>query len=148
MPPGRRITVIQDRTNGEDLHMRILLTIPLSLLLVGCGGDSSNDTGSSPAATGTTPAAQTAPAGGGAGAGKAATVEISDFKFGEAITVAKGAEVTFVNLDAAPHNAVGDGFKSADLTKGESDVVTFDTAGTFDYVCTFHPFMKGSITVQ
>jgi plastocyanin len=27
-------------------------------------------------------------------------------------------------------------------------LVTFDEAGTFAYYCRFHPFMKGTITVE
>lgn len=114
--------------------MRILLTLPLTALLIGCGSDSKTET------TGDTPAA--------APTNAAKTVKIADFKFGPPLTVSKGTKVTFENTDAAPHNAVGDKFKSADLTEGESDTVTFTKAGTYDYVCTFHPFMKGSITVQ
>ncbi|MFL5843631.1 MAG: plastocyanin/azurin family copper-binding protein [Solirubrobacteraceae bacterium] len=114
--------------------MRILLTIPLTALLIGCGSSSSNDT------AGTTPAPATPSA--------AKTVKIADFKFGAPLTVAKGAKVTFENTDSAPHNAVGDGFKTKDLKKGESDTLTFDKAGTYDYMCTFHPFMKGTVVVQ
>lgn len=110
--------------------MRILLTIPLSALLIGCGSSSTTDTMD---AAGTTPAK---------------SVTIADFKFGAPLTVPKGTEVTFKNADNAPHNAVGDDFKTKDLKQGESDTVAFDKTGTYDYVCTFHPFMKGTIVVQ
>ncbi|MCW2991801.1 MAG: Amicyanin-alpha [Solirubrobacterales bacterium] len=114
--------------------MRMLLTIPLTALLIGCGSDSNTDkAGTAPAST---PAAS------------AKTVTIADFKFGAPLTVAKGTTVTWTNSDSAPHNVVGDGFKTADLTKGKSDTVTFAKAGTFDYVCTFHPFMKGTVVVR
>ena len=123
--------------------MRILLSISLCALLAGCGGDSDSAvTSGPPASTASTPASAAAPSGG------AAAVTIADFMFGEPLTVDKGAKVTFTNEDTAPHNAVADAFKTTDLEKGDSDVVTFDTAGTFDYICTFHPYMKGSITVR
>ena len=51
--------------------------------------------------------------------------------------------MTWENTDNAPHNVVGDDFKTKDLEQGDSDTVTFDKTGTYDYVCTFHPFMKG-----
>jgi plastocyanin len=115
--------------------MRILLTIPLAILLIGCGSESSTDT-----TAGTTPASAPPSA--------AKTVKIADFKFGAPLTVSKGTTVTWENTDSAPHNVVGDDFKTSDLEQGDKDTVTFDKTGTYDYVCTFHPFMKGSITVR
>jgi plastocyanin len=114
--------------------MRILLTIPLTALLIGCGGDSTTDRAGTPPADAPPSAVK--------------TVTIADFEFGAPVTVAPGTTVTFTNTDSAPHNAVGDDFKTADLEWGERDTVTFDQAGTYDYVCTFHPFMKGSIVVR
>jgi plastocyanin len=104
--------------------MRMLLTLPLTLLLIGCGSDSKTDTAVTK------------------------TVAIHDFKFGPAITVAPGAKVTWTNADSAPHNVVGDAFKTKDLQKGDSDTVTFAKAGSYDYVCKFHPFMKGTVIVK
>lgn len=114
--------------------MRILLIVPLTALLIGCGSESKTET------SGTKPAAS-APS-------TAETVKIADFKFGAPLTVSRGAKVTWENTDDAPHNAVGDAFKTADLKKGDSDTVTFDKPGTYEYVCTFHPFMKGTVVVQ
>ena len=34
------------------------------------------------------------------------------------------------------------------MNEGESSEITFDTAGTFEYICEFHPSMEGRITVQ
>ena len=113
----------------------MLLTLPLALLLIGCGSDSKTDTAVTKA-----PAAATATT--------KKTVTISNFKFGPAITVGVGAKVTWTNDDAAPHDVVGDAFKTKDLQKGDSDTVTFSKAGTYDYVCKFHPFMKGTVLVR
>ena len=33
------------------------------------------------------------------------------------------------------------------IKPGESKTVTFDTAGAIPYVCSFHPFMTGTVTV-
>lgn len=127
--------------------MRLLLIIPLTALLVGCGSDSKTET-SGPAPAASTSTATPAPSGGSSASNKPQTVEIAEFKFGEPVTVAIGTKVTWKNLDDAPHNAVGDKFKTADLEKGESDTVTFDEPGTYDYICTFHPYMKGSVVVE
>jgi plastocyanin len=77
-------------------------------------------------------------------------VTIKDFKFAPAsISVSVGDTITWSNQDAAPHNArANDGsFKTADLDKGESGSATMTKAGTFAYICTIHPSMKGTVTV-
>ena len=84
---------------------------------------------------------------GGRGAG---AVTIKDFAFDPGdLTVAKGTTVTWKNDDSATHRIKsGDGsFDSEDLKNGDSFEHTFDTAGTFDYICGIHPSMKGKITV-
>ena len=75
---------------------------------------------------------------------------IKDFTFDPGdLTVAKGTAVTWKNDDSATHRIKsGDGsFDSKDLKNGDSFDHTFDTAGTFDYICGIHPSMKGKITV-
>ena len=124
--------------------MRILLTLPVALLMTGCGGGEAAEPGGGSPATGSTerPAGSAAPTSG------ARTVKIADFKFGAPLTVSRGTTVTWENADSAPHNAVGEDFKTNDLRQGQSDSVTFSTAGSFDYVCTFHPFMKSTVVVR
>ena len=95
-------------------------------------------------------AATTAASGGGTPAAGAGAVTIKDFSFSPAdLTVAKGTKVTWKNDDSATHRIKsGDGsFDSQDLKNGDSFDHTFDTAGTFDYICGIHPSMKGKITV-
>jgi plastocyanin len=61
-----------------------------------------------------------------------------------------GDEVTWTNRDTAQHDAVGQGsadFDTGLLEKGESASVPFNDDGTFDYMCTVHPTMKGKIVV-
>jgi plastocyanin len=70
--------------------------------------------------------------------------------------VAVGTTVTWTNNDATLHTAVsGDPssgpsgvFDSGILAKGKTFEHKFDTAGTFDYYCTLHPFMIGQIVVK
>jgi len=95
-------------------------------------------------------AATTAASGGAAPAAGAGAVTIKDFAFDPGdLTVAKGTTVTWKNDDSATHRIKsGDGsFDSKDLKNGDSFDHTFDTAGTFDYICGIHPSMKGKITV-
>ncbi len=119
-----------------------------ALALAGCGSSSSSSSSSStPAAA---PAATTAaPAAAAPAAAAANAVTIKDFKFGpDAATVKVGDKITWTNQDSAPHTATASGgFDTGTLTQGKSKTITFTKAGTFPYVCTFHPYMKGTITV-
>lgn len=79
-----------------------------------------------------------------------AEVAIAEFAFAPAeLRVAAGTTVTWTNRDSIPHTATADdgSFDTGTLDPGASDAVTFDTAGTFAYVCAFHPNMTGTITV-
>jgi plastocyanin len=79
-----------------------------------------------------------------------ATVTMGDFFFAPgSVTVAVGDTVTWSNTGQAPHNATAnDGsFKTPDLNNGESASHQFTAAGTFGYICTIHPNMKGTVRV-
>jgi LPXTG-motif cell wall-anchored protein len=77
-----------------------------------------------------------------------ASVSIKDFSFGpSAITVHVGDTVTWSNQGPSSHTATGSGFNTGILKKGQSGSHTFSSAGTFSYICSIHPFMKGSVTV-
>ena len=113
------------------------------------GGGSATTAGAA-ATTAAGGAATTAASGGGAPAAGAGAVSIKDFAFNPGdVTVAKGTAVTWKNDDSATHRIKsGDGsFDSDDLKNGDSFEHTFDTAGTFDYICGIHPSMKGKVTV-
>ena len=76
------------------------------------------------------------------------SVQMRDFSFSPAtITVDVGDSVTWVNAGEEPHNAVGDGFSTSLLDAGESGSKSFSSAGTFSYICTVHPQMKGTVKV-
>ena len=77
-------------------------------------------------------------------------VSISNFAFAPAtLTVPVGTTVTWTNHDEEPHTVVaGDGsFHSPGLGTDATFSNTFATAGTFDYVCSIHPFMHGTVVV-
>lgn len=78
-------------------------------------------------------------------------VSISDFAFHESeVFVTAGSEVTWTNEDGFAHSVVAtDGsFFSESLDEGESFKTTFDTAGTFAYVCGIHASMTGTVVVS
>jgi plastocyanin len=62
------------------------------------------------------------------------------------VSVTVGGSVTFDNQDTQAHTASGE-FDTDTIADGEMATVTFDEAGTFTYICSFHPFMKGTVTV-
>jgi plastocyanin len=64
------------------------------------------------------------------------------------ISVGTGDTVTWTNNGAEPHDVTGDGLSSGTLDPGQGYSHTFSSAGTFSYICSIHPFMKGSVTVQ
>lgn len=78
-------------------------------------------------------------------------VEIENFAFSPAtITVKKGTTVKWTNKDATQHNVVSSQSGGPDgplLKKGETYTFTFNTTGTFDYICEPHPTMKGKVVV-
>ena len=76
------------------------------------------------------------------------SVQMRDFSFSPAtITVNVGDSVTWVNAGDEPHNAVGDNFSTSLLDAGESGSESFSSAGSFAYICTVHPQMKGTVKV-
>ena len=66
------------------------------------------------------------------------------------ITVPVGTTVSWLNNDRTAHNAFANSgsFSSPNLDPGRRFNFTFSTAGTFQYRCTIHPNMVGTITVQ
>ena len=77
-------------------------------------------------------------------------VGIDNFAFVPAtLTVPVGATVTWTNHDGEPHTVVAnDGsFHSPGLDTNATFSYTFQTAGTFNYICSIHPFMHGTVVV-
>jgi plastocyanin len=77
-------------------------------------------------------------------------VNIDNFAFAPAtLTVAAGSTVTWTNKDEEPHTVVAnDGsFHSPGMGSQATFSYTFPKAGTFDYVCSVHPFMHATVVV-
>lgn len=78
----------------------------------------------------------------------AADVTIVDFAYSPLdISVDIGTTVIWTNQDAVQHTVTGDDFSSGTLNSGDTFSHTFETAGTFEYTCSFHPQMKGRVIV-
>ena len=78
-------------------------------------------------------------------------VSMQNSKFTPAtITVAVNSTVKWTNNDSYNHNVKSnDGtFQSPTLAGGATYTHTFTTAGTYNYVCTFHSGMTGTVVVQ
>lgn len=77
-------------------------------------------------------------------------VVIERFAFVPAeLSIRPGDTVRFVNRDLVPHAATdGEGrWDTGTLSLGAAASVTFEAAGTFPYVCIFHPSMRARIRV-
>lgn len=67
------------------------------------------------------------------------------------IEVEAGTTVQWHNEDATTHNLVrrlGGATVSEDLTPGQTESATFAEPGTYEYYCTIHPEMAGTVTVD
>ena len=88
----------------------------------------------------------------GAGTVQAADrdVDISGFTFSpRTVTVNVGDSVTWTNSDAQTHTATsGSAWDTGDIGNGESKSITMRRAGTFDYICSIHPTMTGTVVVR
>lgn len=114
-----------------------------AVALGACGGDS--DTASTPDTDG---GSTETTAAGGAATGDA--IVIKDFKFSpETIKVKVGDSIKVTNEDSATHTltATDKSVDTKNLDEGASATITMDKAGTVEYVCEIHDYMKGTIEV-
>jgi amicyanin len=78
-------------------------------------------------------------------------VGIDNFTFNpQKMTVKAGTSVTWTNKDDIPHAiaAVSKQFKSKALDTGDAYSFAFTTPGTYEYFCSLHPHMTGTIVVE
>lgn len=123
----------QDRAMAK---LRIaLVVLVLGVLVAACGG--SDDNGSASNDTDTTTAGPAA-----------ATVGLKDLKFDpEKVSIATGETVRWKWEENVLHNVSGDGFESENESDGTYEH-TFTKAGTYEYQCTLHSGMKGTVEVS
>lgn len=78
-------------------------------------------------------------------------VEIKGFAFNPAtVTIGAGGTITWTNKDSVRHTATSDDrlFDSGLLSNEENWSYTFDKKGTYNYHCTPHPYMEGTVVVK
>src|SRR6478752_3593912 len=81
-------------------------------------------------------------------AGASTAVQIVDFAFDPpALNIASGTTVTWTNDGQAPHTVNGEGIDSGTIMPGGTFSFTFDTPGSIEYACAFHPQMTGTVEV-
>jgi YVTN family beta-propeller protein len=121
----------------------------LSVVDIATGKTTAVEVGKAPRKVVVQQTADAAPAVSAASA--AGKVSIAGFAFGpQAVTVKVGDAITWSNDDGSPHTVTfRDGSPGAkSLSPGEAFTRMFDKAGTYDYFCSFHPYMTASVTVQ
>ena len=75
--------------------------------------------------------------------------DVVDSYFPASIEINSGTTVTWINNDTAIHT-VTDAKKTFDskfMQAGGTWQYTFEKAGKYDYLCTLHPWMKGTVSV-
>ncbi|MBH0777526.1 cupredoxin domain-containing protein [Nocardia bovistercoris] len=142
---------IRSHVNGSRVNaVRIVTAVLLCAAVAssGCGSDES-------ASTATTSAAASAanPTSAGPRESAAVTVRVDDMKFSPAeVTVQVGDTVTWKFSDRFPHSVQGMGDKAMGINSpiyntGEWSY-TFTSAGSYRYLCSLHPEMRGTVTVR
>jgi plastocyanin len=80
--------------------------------------------------------------------GKIVEVSIQGFAFNpESAGITPGDTVRWTNMDSAAHIVKGDSFESGSLAKGDTYEYVFTKPGVYNYICSVHPSMKGTISV-
>ena len=78
----------------------------------------------------------------------AASVDLKDLKFTpDKVSVAPGETVKWEWKENVLHNVHGDGFESANKSDGVFSH-TFEEPGTYEYECTLHSGMVGTVEVK
>ncbi len=120
----------------------------------GCGGGG-DDSGSTASTTtvqegeAESGASANAPAPSG-DAVRSEKVEIKDFAYDpDPVTIEEGGKVIWQNEDSVAHTATAtDGsFDTGPIEEGKIASETFKEPGTYEYVCSIHPQMHGTIEV-
>lgn len=135
-----------------------VLSLTIALFAAGCGDDSDEDTGGGGGGAQTTEQPADTGGGGGAEAPAKATVQVtmSDIEFQPSdVTVKKGGKVVWTNEESVPHDVTKTGGPGKDFSSGKGNMnegdtyeQTFTAAGEVEYVCTVHPNMTGTVTVE
>jgi amicyanin len=93
-----------------------------------------------------------APASDQAATAKGHRIDISGMRFSPAVLKVKaGDQVTWAQRDSMPHRLIssdGESVDSPTLGRGQQYSQRFDEPGTYEYVCSIHPSMRGTVEVE
>ena len=124
------------------MKKRVLLAAGLVAVLgAACGGEDGGD------------AAQAAGGSGGASGanGGSVTLKAADFAFQPtSLSASSGGTIRLTNSDDAKHNlTVEEAGIDEDVDAGSTTSVSLEgvEAGSYDFLCEFHPAMKGTLEV-
>lgn len=124
-----------------------LVSVAAAALLVGCGSVPAGETAGTPR---TDETAETVESAGAAELPDGVSYVVEGFAFAP-LTVAPGQVVDVVDGDAEPHTltAVDGSFDTGSFDAAEPGRFTAPTTpGTYDFTCTVHPSMTGTLTVR
>jgi plastocyanin len=125
---------VRPRSAGRRNRGAAVLAALLPLFLVGCGDDADGEGTETPNGEG------------------AAVAIVDDDGFGfepAEVTVAAGGTVTWSHEGSVAHTVTAEdgSFDSGSLSGGDTFEEVFEDAGSYAYVCSFHPGMQGTVTV-
>ncbi len=126
-----------------------LATVAGLVGLAACGGTTQAVAPGAPSTSDSMAAMPTATSAAGAPVA-ANTVSIKNFAFvPAAVTVKVGTTVTWTNTDQEAHTVTAKNgtFNSSPLNSGSTYQYTFTKPGTYNYLCTIHPFMTATVVV-
>lgn len=149
-------------SEGMNRYALAVTTAALMLMLTACSSSSTSSKSTTPATGATAPsnAATTAPSAtttassaGSTPAAAAGGIVISGFAYTGTLTVKPGEKVTVTNKDSVAHTLTDKKNHKFDTGSiaGDGGTATFiapTTPGTYQFGCTFHPNMQGTLIVQ
>ncbi len=107
----------------------------------GSGGDSSSSTSTETSANAPAPSGNAA---------RSEKVVIADYAYNpDPVTIEEGGKVIWQNEDPVAHTATAEdgSFDTGPIEEGKIKSETFKQPGTYEYVCSIHPQMHGTIEV-
>lgn len=130
----------------------VIFIVLLSIFLaIGCAGNKPATPAETPVVTPVetpvVPVSNTTPQP-AAGEGKIVEVDIQNSAFNpESVEILTGDTVRWANKDSIAHTVRGPTFDSKVLENGDTYEFLFTDAGTYNYNCSIHPSMKGTVVV-
>jgi plastocyanin len=142
-PRGQHLCVSWRHEGDQAMSLRVLTVLLLAATAGACGSSNYSTSPSStpqPAPPGSTSVTMVS------GASGLTTTAFNP----NPVNVSVGTTVSWLNSDGTTHNVVANGgaFASGNVDPNNRFNFTFATAGTFQYHCSIHTNMVGTVVVQ